>query len=31
VRRDEMKLARRQKAHGFREPDRPFEVIPEKL
>jgi polyphosphate kinase len=31
VRRDEVKLLRRQKAHGYREPDYPFKFIPEKL
>jgi polyphosphate kinase 2 len=31
VRRDKVKLPKRQKAHGYREPDYPFKFIPEKF
>jgi polyphosphate kinase 2 len=31
VRRDKVKLPRRQKAHGYREPNHPFKIIPEKF
>jgi polyphosphate kinase len=31
VRTDKVKLPKRQKAHGYREPDYPFKFIPEKF
>jgi polyphosphate kinase len=31
VRRDDVKLPKRQKPHGYREPDYPFKIIPEKF